>query len=93
MFLLYRSCRASSGGQRAELARIVDNSDGNGGVPVPAERRPRVRPPVLHAAQQGARLSAQVYHLLSLTCLKNRDNVDLLLLSNNYMQEIYNTIT
>lgn len=42
--------------------RTVNNSDGNGGVPVPAERRPRVRAAVLHAAQQGARPPAQVTH-------------------------------
>ncbi|VVC91087.1 unnamed protein product, partial [Leptidea sinapis] len=39
-------------------------SNGNGGVPVTAERRPRVRPPVLHAAQQGARTPPQILQQL-----------------------------
>lgn len=56
--ILFDSVRAAH--SRGLFWRTVNNSDGNGGVPVPAERWPRVRAAVLHAAQQGARPPAQV---------------------------------
>lgn len=59
MYCNLQLCPVCYSVQRAKSCGVI-LSDGNGGVPVPAERRPRVRPPVLHTAQQGARTPAQV---------------------------------